>query len=159
MEETPVGIVDRLLEACVLNDGRVLDVRIGLHWTAVVAETQGRVSAGLAATLTPEGEPHGSPYVREAGRLKGASAAELAGLIRSEHPTERSIGLAALNALYQPEHDAVNEGNADEILFERGTGKTRRRDWSLPLRRSPARNRRGVLGDRVTPRSGRSARG
>ncbi len=116
-------IIDRLLEACVVNDGRVLDVRIGAHWTAVVVETQGRVSAGLASTLTPEGREHGRPNVRGAGNLKSMTAAGLAGLIKSDSQTERSIGLATINALYQPAPDTLSEGNADEILFERGKGK------------------------------------
>jgi uncharacterized protein (DUF4213/DUF364 family) len=118
-----MGIIDQLLEACVVNDGRVLDVRIGAHWTAVVVEAQGRVSAGLAATLTPQDWEHGRPWVREAGRLKNMTAAGMAALIKSESPTERSCGLAAINALYQPAPDTLSEGNADEILFTRGQGK------------------------------------
>jgi uncharacterized protein (DUF4213/DUF364 family) len=118
-----LGILDRLLEECVTTDGRVLDVRIGVHWTAVVVEVAGSASAGLAATLTPEGWEHGRPWVREASRLKEMTAARLASLVTSESPTERSVGLAALNALHQCSPDRVSEGNADEILFRLGRGK------------------------------------
>jgi uncharacterized protein (DUF4213/DUF364 family) len=137
MEGDDMSILDRLLDACVATDGPVADVRIGVHWTSVVVERRGtgslpadegagtahQLSAGLAATLTPEGWEHGRPWVREASRLKERTAAELAGLLRSESPTERSVGLAALNALHQVPPDGLNEGNADEILFRLGQGK------------------------------------
>jgi hypothetical protein len=106
-------------------DARVTDVRAGLHWTAVVLERpDGRLSAGLAATLTPEGWEHGRPFVREAGRLIGRPALDVAALIRSDSPTERSIGLAALNAQIGAERAlAASEGNAEDLLFQLGAGK------------------------------------
>jgi hypothetical protein len=118
-----LGILDRLLAECVKTDGLVLDVRVGVHWTAVAVEREGNPSAGLAATLTPEGWEHGRPWVREASRLRDMTAAQLAGLVTSDSPTERSVGLAALNALHSHPADAASEGNADEILHRLGRGK------------------------------------
>ena len=115
-------ILDRLLATCVTADGKVLDIRIGVHWTAVVVEAQGQRRAGLAATQTPADWEHGRPFVSEAGRLTERRASELAGLLKSESPTERSVGLAALNALHTPP-DLLSEGNADQILLEKGRGK------------------------------------
>jgi len=83
-----------------LPDGQVLKVEIGLHWTAVVVEVDGKRSCGLAATLqNPEYEHARQPAVREAGRLEKYSARQLADLALSESYTETSIGLAAINAL------------------------------------------------------------
>ncbi len=42
-----------------LQPGKVIEVRIGLHWTAVVAECSGERRCGLAASLVahPEHSP------------------------------------------------------------------------------------------------------
>ena len=43
-----------------LPDGEVRDVRLGLHWTAVVVETGGVLRCGLSATLfVPHGHDQG----------------------------------------------------------------------------------------------------
>lgn len=123
-------IFDRLLEEMTDGDARLADVRAGLHWTVAVLDGSDGLTAGLAATLTPEGWEHGKPYVRDAGQLIGRRAAEVAALLRSESPTERSIGLATLNATIaagrarRGDRDAVaTEQNAEESLFRLGASK------------------------------------
>jgi hypothetical protein len=116
-------LFDRLLAACDVEGARAAEVRIGIHWTVVVLERDGMLRAGLAATQTPEGWEHGRPYVREAGRLAGAPASDLAALIHSESATERSIGLAAINALLNADARAADEGNAEDLLLRLGAGK------------------------------------
>lgn len=95
----------------------VQDVLIGLHWTAVNSR-----AVGLAATRADAACCH-SENVRDVGCLHQKSAQELAELIRSNHPLEVSVGLAALNSLITfNEADSV-ELNTRELLLERGKGK------------------------------------
>ncbi len=91
-------LIDALLAST--PDGPVLDVRIGLSWTAVVVEVAGQRRCGLAATLRGE-RGHGSPTMPEAGFLVGKSGREVASWARSdaESLTQTSVGFAALNAL------------------------------------------------------------
>ena len=104
-----------------LPDGVAHDVRVGVHWTAVVVETAGRLACGLAATQMPA--EHEGPTVADAGRLIEHTGIELAGLIRSNNPTEASIGLAAINALLPASPTAWGNVNAGELLADLGAGK------------------------------------
>lgn len=104
-----------------LPDGIVRDVRVGVHWTAVVVETDGRLRCGLAATQIPS--EHEGVTVADAGRLSQRSGLDLAGLIRSNSPTEASIGLAAINALLPPSPTSWGNVNAGELLADLGAGK------------------------------------
>jgi uncharacterized protein (DUF4213/DUF364 family) len=104
-----------------LGDGLVVDVRIGAFWTAVVVHVDGAPRCGLAATFRAEDHIHGSgPDVRNAGNLTGGGARELAELVHAERIMERSLGLAALNALLPRLEDQWTDGNAEEILAQRG---------------------------------------
>jgi len=113
-----MNIIEDLLLATGLNAPPVpvQDVLVGLHWTAVVSHT-----VGLAAT-------HGdaaccfSENVRGVGHLHEQSAQELAGLLRSTHPLEVSLGLAALNSLIPVDIADGVELNARELLLRRGQG-------------------------------------
>lgn len=117
-------LIDALLAST--PDGPVLDVRIGLSWTAVVVDVAGQRRCGLAATLRGE-RGHGSPTVPEAGFLVGKRGRELASWARLDTGslTQASVGFAALNALLavaaadQPWTDL----NAAEVIAERGAGK------------------------------------
>ena len=82
-----------------LPDGEVQDVRIGLHWTAVVAWVDGELRCGLASTQKPGGHSHDEPNVPQAGDLQGCSGRELGELFYSDQPVLTSVGMAALNAL------------------------------------------------------------
>lgn len=115
-------IVDRLLAGPLLA-GPVVDIRVGTHWTAVVVETPHGPRAGLASTQIVHDLEHGRPAVRDAGRLIGMPARELAGWLRAESMTERSIGFAALNALLEVDLALCVERNAEELILAQGRGR------------------------------------
>jgi uncharacterized protein (DUF4213/DUF364 family) len=114
--------LDELLAA--LPDGNVLDVCIGLHWTAVVVRSDGQVRCGLASTLAAPHNHSAEPDVPQAGLLHTLSALELAHMARSEQPPQASIGIAALNALLPPQPEQWRDVNAEEVIVTHGTGKT-----------------------------------
>ncbi|OQA47459.1 MAG: hypothetical protein BWY52_00140 [Chloroflexi bacterium ADurb.Bin325] len=115
-------ILARIL-ASVTRDGPVSDVRVGTHWTIVAAELPGGPSAGLASTQSVHGAEPGAATVRDAGRLIGRSARELAGWVQSDRLTERSIGFAALNALIEVDEARCVELNAADLIVDRGAGR------------------------------------
>jgi uncharacterized protein (DUF4213/DUF364 family) len=115
-----MSLIDELLST--LPDGNVLDVRIGLHWTAVVVGVDGIRRCGLASTLTADHE-HGEVDVPHAGRLELFSALELAQFARSDQPTKASIGVAALNALVPTQPESWVDANASEVIAHHGAGK------------------------------------
>ncbi len=104
-------------------DGRVIDVRVGTHWTVVVVETSDGLRAGLASTQIIHGLEHGRPAVRDAGKLIGRSGSELAAWIEAASPTERSIGFAALNSLIEIDQSRCIPVNAESLILEKGVGK------------------------------------
>jgi uncharacterized protein (DUF4213/DUF364 family) len=117
-----MGVISDLLAE--LPDGEVRDVRIGAFWTIVVVEVQGHGRCGLASTVRDEGHHHtNTAAVRDAGRLTECSAQALAGLARSESLLERSIGMAAINALLPPRPDLWTEVNAEEVIARHGKDK------------------------------------
>jgi len=71
-----MDILQSLLEN--LPDGKILDVRVGLHRTAVVVERNGKCSCGLGSTLAGPVYDHGYPQAPLAGRMTGVGALELA---------------------------------------------------------------------------------
>lgn len=115
-------VLDDLLED--LPDGEVIDVRIGLHWTAVVVETSGERRCGLASTLSGEHHEHGVTSVPQAGRLQTLSGLECAALARSGSPTQVSVGVAAINALLPSHPEAWVDRNAEQVIAQHGAGKT-----------------------------------
>jgi uncharacterized protein (DUF4213/DUF364 family) len=114
-------LLDELLAA--LPDGQVDEVRIGLHWTAVVAVTGGQRRCGLASTLSSSHEHTGVPDVPQAGCLHALSGLELAHLAREEQPLLRSVGVAAINALLPRLPDLWVEQNAEEVIASQGIDK------------------------------------
>ena len=115
-------IIDRLLAGPSL-DGPVTDIRVGTHWTAVVVETAHGPRAGLASTQIVHDLEHGRPAVRDAGKLIGQPGRELAGWLRADSLTERSIGFAALNALLEVDLATCVERNAEDLILARGRGR------------------------------------
>ena len=115
-------VLDNLLPT--LPDGEIIQVCIGLHWTAVVAEIDGARRCGLASSLTNVCYRHGEPDVPLAGYLETLSGLELAALARSEQPVLASVGVAAINALIPPQPAAWVDLNAEEVIAEHGEGKT-----------------------------------
>jgi len=116
-----MSLIDDLLVG--LPDGEVLDVRIGIHWTAVVVMVNGQRRCGLSSTLTQPHEHHGTPDVPTAGSLTALAGRELAEWIRSDQPTLASIGVAALNALLPSSPDMWFERNAEEVIAQLGVGR------------------------------------
>jgi uncharacterized protein len=116
-------IITDLLE--ILPDGEVLDVRIGLHWIAVVVEVGGVQRCGLASTLRAGAETEHSKGsdVPQAGQLELYSGRELAGLAFSDQPTLASVGTAAINALLPRNPHLWREDNAEEVLARCGQDK------------------------------------
>jgi uncharacterized protein (DUF4213/DUF364 family) len=121
-QELSVKIIDELLSS--LPDGRVLALRVGVFWTAVVVEVAGQRRCGLASTLRPDDHHHdGGPAVRDAGRLAESTGRQLAELARSYRPMEAGIGIAAINALLPVNRDLWLDDNAEELIAHYGTGK------------------------------------
>jgi len=118
-----MSLIDNLLSG--LPDGRLLDVRVGAFWSAVVVEIGGERRCGLASTLHELDDHHhgGGPAVREAGQLLERSALQLAELARSASVMEASIGMAAINALLPAREADWVDLNAEEVIAQQGTGK------------------------------------
>lgn len=112
---------DRILKS--LPDGPVRDVRVGLHWTAVVAETGAGLQCGLASTCSGESHHTGEPTVPDPGNLADLPARDLAGWIQSDIPLRRSIGCAAINALLPRQPHSWSDRNAEEAILEHGRGR------------------------------------
>jgi uncharacterized protein (DUF4213/DUF364 family) len=115
-------LLDGLLAA--LPDGDVLDVCVGLHWTAVIVRIGDQTRCGLASTLAAPHNHSAEPDVPQAGHLHTLSARELAHLARSEQPTQASIGVATINALLPPQPELWSDLNAEEVIADHGAGKT-----------------------------------
>ena len=115
-------VLDNLLST--LTDGEIIQVCIGLHWTAVVAEIDGIRRCGLASSLTNECYRHGVPDMPQAGQLETLSGLELAALAQSEQPVLASVGVAAVNALVLPQPATWVDLNAEEVIAKHGEGKT-----------------------------------
>ena len=111
-------IIDDLLSSIRFQpDSPTRDVLVGLYWTAVHGS-----KVGLAATPTDVACCF-STDVQNVGQLHTRSVRELAEGLRSRHPLEVTIGMAALNSLIE-----VNEAdgvaiNARDVILDRGRGK------------------------------------
>jgi len=108
-----------------ISDGQVVDVRMGLHWTAVAVEVDGLIRCGLASTVNLRHAYHPKePDIPHAGFLLSLSGRELAGFATSSNTLASSIGMAAINALLpQPESDQFRTINAEIVIAEHGQGK------------------------------------
>jgi len=106
-----------------LPDGEVIQVCIGIHWTAVVVEVEGEQHAGLASTFGV-GHTHGEADIPQAGRLEELSGRELARLALGEKDILRSIGIAAVNALLPRRPETWEDINAEHVILRAGIGKS-----------------------------------
>jgi uncharacterized protein len=106
-------------------DGEVVDIRMGLHWTAVVVNVDGVIRCGLASTVSQRFPQHPKgPDIPQAGFLLTLSGRELAGLATSSSTLASSIGMASINALLaQPAPDQIRTINAESFIGEHGKGK------------------------------------
>ena len=115
-------VIDALIRAA--PAGKVRQVQIGLFWTAVVVEEGGAVRCGLAATMRAGNHAPGrEPEVRAAGTLAGLPARELIELACSDHPTEASVGLAAINALSQFSMGKSEDTSGEDFITRGGTDR------------------------------------
>jgi uncharacterized protein (DUF4213/DUF364 family) len=104
------------------------DVVVGVHYTAV-RTGRGRASGpgdpgrvGLAATMAT-GRCCDAPPRQERGHLHERSAAELVALTGSADPLDRSVGLAAVNAVLARTRPDGSEVNAMDLVVEHGRGR------------------------------------
>ncbi len=112
-------IIDDLLSYVHTNcsDAPITDVRIGLHWTAVVSR-----QVGLACTL-PDKTCCFTEDIKNGGSLHHMSAFSLADFLHSPRLLESSVGMAALNSvLPTASHHPVRQ-NARDLIVEEGRGK------------------------------------
>jgi len=106
-----------------LSDKKIVKVRIGLKWTAVVVDRDGEQQCGLASTLAEDHHHTGEPTIPDPGELESLSALDLAGWIKSEIPLRRSLGCAAINALLAQDPSRWVDQNAEGAILEQGKGK------------------------------------
>jgi len=102
------------------SDAPIREVLIGAFWTLVTLDTE-PVRCGLASTLRGE-TSHEGPPIPEAGRLLGYTGQELAAWLGAEETLKASVGLAAYNALLEPDEDSFVELNGSEVIIEQGAG-------------------------------------
>lgn len=114
-------ILSELLDT--IQDGNILQVVIGVHWTAVLASVDGEKRCGLASTLHSDHE-HGVPDVPQAGTLHQMPAAQLAEMALSQQGMLASVGIAAINALLPRYPDTWADLNAEDVIAKHGMGKT-----------------------------------
>jgi hypothetical protein len=116
-------ITPKLIER--IEEGEIREVRIGLHWTAVVAQVKGRFRCGLCSTLSGPHEHGPTTQVPKAGHLARMAGKQLAAYANpGNNPTLTSVGVAAINALLPPPpQELCFEVNAEEILASQGKGK------------------------------------
>jgi len=116
-------VIETLLAT--LPQGIVRAVRVGVFWTAVVAEVDGQRRCGLASTMVGPDDHHhsGAADVAAAGRLLEQTAGELAALATASSLLEVSIGMAAINALLPRRPTDWLEVNAEQVILERGAGR------------------------------------
>jgi uncharacterized protein (DUF4213/DUF364 family) len=107
-----------------LPNGEVLDVCIGLHWTAVVVQINGQRRCGLASTLMAQHHHSAEPDVPQAGYLHKQSACELTRLACTGKSPLTSVGVAAINALLPPQSSQWRDMNAEEVIAAHGIDKT-----------------------------------
>jgi uncharacterized protein (DUF4213/DUF364 family) len=114
-----MSVIEDLLSAVRSDtpDALAREVLVGLYWTAVCSRGMGLASTLFDATCCFARD------VEEVGRLHERPAHELAAGLRSAHPLEVSIGMAALNSLIVADELPTVELNARELLIERGRGK------------------------------------
>jgi uncharacterized protein (DUF4213/DUF364 family) len=114
-------ILDELINTAL--DGDVINVCIGMHWTAVVVESNDGLKCGLASTAFMGHSHTSEPDVPEAGYLEQKSGSELVKLSCSNTPVLASVGVAALNALLPIPTQDWEEANAEDVLTRHGDGK------------------------------------
>jgi uncharacterized protein (DUF4213/DUF364 family) len=112
-----IVIDDLLSSVSETSDVPTREIWVGLYWTAVYGS-----KVGLAATPTDVACCFAED-VKNVGQLHTRSVNELAQGLRSNHPIEVTIGMAALNSLIEVNEAGAVEINAREVILNRGRGK------------------------------------
>ena len=103
---------------------QLMEVKVGLHWTGVTLKVSDQLRCGLASTVAGSHAHGEADNVGPAGELMSMSPNQLAGLVHSHRPTERAIGLAAINAALSQPGPAWSQADALEVLKSKGADKT-----------------------------------
>jgi uncharacterized protein (DUF4213/DUF364 family) len=107
-----------------LPAGIVRQVQVGLLWTAVVMEVEGKLQGGIAASLRNSEYAHTRrAAVNAAGNLEQYTSRQLADLIHAESHTEAAVGMTAINALLPRQPERWVDLGAEEYLARHGAGK------------------------------------
>jgi uncharacterized protein len=103
-----------------LSDGEVNDIRIGLHWTAVVAKINGYKRCGLASNPIKN-----TMLTRDelASLKEQNSAHELCSLATRHDSYLASVGLATINAFLPRQPESWIDINAGDVIARYGRGK------------------------------------
>ena len=109
-------IISNLSEDSAVRASIVREVHACVLWTAVVTK-----NCGLASSFREEHPHHG--VVRDAGRLRGKPALELAQYAKSDNLLEASIGMATINSLIDVDDAKCIKENALDVLAEKGRDK------------------------------------
>jgi uncharacterized protein (DUF4213/DUF364 family) len=106
-----------------LPEGKIEDIRIGEHWSAVLVDVDGQKRCGLASVPHECFEKLGD-YQNELLTLrKQNSAKALVHQVTRYGTPLASVGMACLNALITPQPEAWTDVNAGEMIARQGQGK------------------------------------
>jgi len=106
-----------------IQPARVINVCIGLNWTAVAVNNNGIEKCGIASTIIQSHTHSDEPRIKQAGNFEGYSNQELAEFSLSDNPTLRSVGIATINASINPVLLKIEESNAADVLASYGKGR------------------------------------
>lgn len=95
-------------------------VIIGASWILSVLSAGGEQRAGMASA--PHTDIYEKPFLKGED-IVGADAASIAHLAESPKSRFAAVGMATLNALLQPDREALSEIDAADWLCSRGTDK------------------------------------
>ena len=112
-----MGIVAELL-ATLKDDAPVTQVCIGAFATAVWSKRM-----GMAYTMHFVGPHVNHVPIPDAGMLTNLSCLELAQWALTPAPLRVSVGVAAMNALFEIDESRCIDLNAADVLIERARGK------------------------------------
>jgi len=107
--------IDQLIAS--VRPGTVSEVLVGCFTTCVTAN-----DTGLASTLKPAA--HSGTGLPDAGNLAGQDVRQLAAYASRDNLLAASVGIAAINSDVRKAELPFRNGNARELLVEKGAGTT-----------------------------------
>lgn len=114
-------IIDEIITG--LPEGKIVDIRVGQHWSGVLVEVDGQKRCGLASI------PHGcyemlGEYKGELRLFRDQKSAKALAQQANRHDTLfASVGQACINALIPPQPGTWTDINAGEMIARQGKGK------------------------------------